>query len=360
MRWVVCGLVVLAAGCGSDGGNGTVADVSGGKDAGKDFVIPLDIPEFKFDLWDGNEDSDLQGDGTQIPDHWTADGEEGRFDPDLPGDKKGDGACVPQCTNTDGSEVECGPDGCGSLCGYCGYGEQCVTTDVSRGECLPTCIPKCAGKQCGPDGCYGQCPPGCDGGFKCGEDQKCYPDCNHDVNCAGKQCGTDGCGGQCGYCGAGFVCEGSTGQCITDPCAGLGTKGKCQGQTLQECVNGQVKETMCSSLGADWYCKWDALAQKYVCGQGCVPQCQFGDGSAKECGDDGCGGQCGGCPNGWGCEASICIPEVGGACGWITPTGTCINNVLWFCGGNALYAQNCPSQGMMCQYDHQAAKFQCK
>jgi hypothetical protein len=275
----------------------------------------------------------------------------------LPDDKGGDdGSCKPQCTLEDGSPKECGPDQCGSICGYCGYDEICV-----EGICKEYCEPKCAGKTCGPDGCYGTCPPGCDEDEVCGEDQLCYPFCDHDKNCEGKQCGPDGCGGSCGQCGLGLICNAETAQCDPHPCGDIPAKGKCtDDNVLLECIDDQPVETACQSLGEDYYCKWDGPNQKFVCAQGCVPTCVFPDGTPKECGYDGCYGVCGNCTDGWTCEAGSCYPVAGAACGWITTKGNCIENQLWFCNGGKLYVDDCPANGMTCGFDINTGTFKCK
>ena len=84
---------------------------------------------------------------------------------------------------------ECGDDGCGGNCGSCPFGEACVL-----GKCKE-CTADCAGKVCGDDGCGGNC-GACPVGEVCvlGKCKGCTPDC------AGKECGDDGCGGNCGSC----------------------------------------------------------------------------------------------------------------------------------------------------------------
>ncbi len=101
-------------------------------------------------------------------------------------------SCVPDCAGK-----QCGSDGCGGSCGTCPSGQQC---DAS-GQCAPIayCAGACGGQSkialCYCDSLctqYGDCCPDyqttCGGG--------CVPDC------AGKQCGDDGCGGSCGTCQA--------------------------------------------------------------------------------------------------------------------------------------------------------------
>ena len=108
---------------------------------------------------------------------------------------------------------------CRESCGWndedqryrCGYDGEDPSGQHPR-DC-PVCTPACGGKECGPDGCGGQCEPGCPTGaggpYQCRQgrcvDLSCIPDCN------GKACGDDGCGGLCGSCAAGQPCSG--GQC---------------------------------------------------------------------------------------------------------------------------------------------------
>lgn len=66
--------------------------------------------------------------------------------------------CVPTC-----AEKECGPDGCGGVCGACGEGANC-----EGGLCvaLPSCVPSCIDVTCGDDGCGVSC-------GDCGEGEQC-------------------------------------------------------------------------------------------------------------------------------------------------------------------------------------------
>ena len=272
-----------------------------------------------------------------------------------------DGSCKPQCTFEDDSPKECGPDGCGSICGFCEYGFSCVD-HVCKEYCEPQCTtPGGGAKQCGPDGCYGTCPPGCEGDFSCGDDGLCYPDCDHDAKCEGKQCGPDGCGGTCGSCGIGELCNEETGLCYPHPCGNIPDKGKCtEDNVLMECINNELVETSCPGLGDDFYCKWDGPTQKFVCSEGCVPNCKFPDETPKECGYDGCYGVCGNCTEGWPCEAGACYPAAGASCGWITQSGICMEKLLWFCNGGKLYIDDCEANGMNCGFDTGTGKYKCK
>ncbi|GAB4297578.1 MAG: hypothetical protein Kow0090_12890 [Myxococcota bacterium] len=95
----------------------------------------------------------------------------------------------------------------------CGKGEICA----GSGVCVEECEPQCFGKECGEDGCGGNCgicpadKPTCNKGGGC-EGGECQP------NCAGKECGTDGCGGVCGYCSGNEECS-VAGKCTSEVCS---------------------------------------------------------------------------------------------------------------------------------------------
>jgi hypothetical protein len=109
-------------------------------------------------------------------------------------------SCVPMCA----SKI-CGDNGCGGLCGFCPEGEMC--TD---GQC--GCDSSCTNRECGNNGCGDPCGT-CSGSSVCDPNGRC---CMR--GCAGKTCGDDGCGGSCGNCAGSDVCI--QGQCGVD--SGLG------------------------------------------------------------------------------------------------------------------------------------------
>lgn len=123
-----------------------------------------------------------------------------------------DVACVPQC-----ADKVCGDDGCGGSCGSCtgcdGVDDSlCVEDGSACAEpfCCPTCLP---GQQCGDDGCGGVCGPGCTENGTCDPETwtcVCAPDCSDP--CALD----DGCGNRCEACGDGQVCS-LVGSCTAEP-----------------------------------------------------------------------------------------------------------------------------------------------
>ena len=98
-----------------------------------------------------------------------------------------DAVCVPDCAGK-----ACGSDGCGGSCGECGPEDWCVND-----ECVPVggCIPNCTDKECGSDGCDGICgvcdaEEICKAGGVCGLPSSGSETCIDTYNCIA-QCGTD-------------------------------------------------------------------------------------------------------------------------------------------------------------------------
>lgn len=141
----------------------------------------------------------------------------------------------------------------------------------SDGSCT-ACVPQCDGKECGDDGCGGDCGycslPGQNFCNAAGTCEACTADCTDKI------CGDDGCGGSCGTCAAGTACE--LGLC-QQPEAGASCEGRCGDVAPDGCSC----EANCHEFGT-------CCVDVNVCG--CQPNCL-----GKECGPDGCGGFCGGC-----------------------------------------------------------------
>jgi subtilisin-like proprotein convertase family protein len=80
----------------------------------------------------------------------------------------------------------------------CSEGSVCL-----GGSCCQT---DCDGKECGDDGCNGDC------GLCSGPKELCNPElglCECEPDCEGKECGPDGCGGTCGECDDQLFCNGT-------------------------------------------------------------------------------------------------------------------------------------------------------
>lgn len=261
-------------------------------------------------------------------------------------------ACVPSCAGK-----SCGDDGCGGSCGACPPGELCSAITQA---CEPeACVPNCAGKACGDDGCGGNCGD-CAPNEQC-EANQCVPGTCVPV-CEGKICGPDGCGGACGTCPTGQIC-GSSGQCSTvcvASCEGLacGTDG-CGGS----CGTCEADETC--DIGVCTACTPDCTGKSCgadgcggICGECagadtctddglCVPVC-VADCSGKTCGLDGCGGSCGACVDGSVCADGNC--EVINGCGSVSFQGKCEGSVVVWCEAGALKNFDCASDSKLCGF----------
>lgn len=110
-------------------------------------------------------------------------------------------SCVPNCAGR-----LCGTDGCGGTCGAaCPAGQSC---NNGLGMCVQGINP-CEGIQCGPDGDGGTC-GSCPQDFTCTTQGSCSTSAGV---CGNKLCGPDGLGGSCGTCDPGEACT-ETGTCI--------------------------------------------------------------------------------------------------------------------------------------------------
>jgi len=177
-------------------------------------------------------------------------------------------------------------DSCGEQGDKAGDCECGCNADFTACKDPCDCIPDCTNKECGPDGCGGTCPPGCDSGYTCvggACEEECQPDCT------GKVCGADGCGGTCPPgCGPGQTCvDGACqGECQPDCIGKCCGDDKCGGECPDECAaTGQTCNT-----------------QTCLCEGQCTPDCD-----GKDCGPDGCGGECGTCDPGYDCEEGACV-----------------------------------------------------
>ena len=174
-----------------------------------------------------------------------------------------DKCCTPGCTGK-----ECGDDGCGGNCGDC----KTYANSFCNTSNLCDCVPDCIGKDCGDDGCGGNCGE-CLCGYSCTQGT-----CLEEDPCAGKECGSDGCGGSCGTCNCGETCQ--SGSCIFTNCAG------------KECGSDGCGGS-CGTCNCGSSCNQGTCLEEDPC-------------VGKECGDDGCGGSCGVCSCG-ACQSGVCV-----------------------------------------------------
>lgn len=192
---------------------------------------------------------------------------------------------------------------------------ECVCPDgrVKCGaECCAPGVSECCDNACCFGTCYGGelcCPAGmmvCDGACRdwecCGDgDCPARDVCDQDSHtcvcvpdCGGAVCGSDGCDGSCGTCPAGQTC----------------TNGACVCNMGHLCADGA-----CHQCCADADCTGNETCNLETHTCQCVLDC-----TGKVCGSDGCGGQCGTCPDGQTCSSS---GTCGCASGVLCADGTC-------------------------------------
>jgi WD40 repeat protein len=202
--------------------------------------------------------------------------------------------CGPDCVSCEGQATDkrCVFDGEGWGCGCeeqtesqdCAPGQSC---DQATDRC-GACQPDCAGRQCGSDGCDGQCAPGCQGNFLCDPSGQCVA-C--DPDCASKACGElSGCLRECDglgqECADGSWCQGNGDcqVCNTDPHCGLACQDCSQVDAGHHCMDDDPD--FCGCRNSD-DCPVGRVCQVglcYLCTPDCTDKC---DGA-----DDGCGGTC--------------------------------------------------------------------
>jgi hypothetical protein len=138
------------------------------------------------------------------------------------------------------------------------------------------------------------------------EQDACQP------NCEGRECGDDSCSGSCGTCPesiggqAVYQCT-PEGHCVLLKITGV----SCSKDA--ECVSGWCVQTSQGSICSvpcieecpgGWICEKVSDIEPYNACVPCVPNCE-----GKECGDDGCGGECGHCPTAQVCVEGLCQCE---------------------------------------------------
>ena len=207
--------------------------------------------------------------------------------------------------------------------------------------CVP-CSPDCEGRECGDDGCGGSCGE-CDDSLFCEWPGMCV---NGDPpQCFGKMCGPDSMGGSCGSCPTDWLCD-MVGHCHPPDgaCEGVApTGGMCHGGWLGHCDDGEMNWSHCKYDGCVVQEAGPAICQPVPC----LPDC-FG----RECGDDGCGGSCGVCPDGAGCHETlgVCALVPGGCEALVEGTeSACLGHVRIQCSdGGDVFGTDCTSLGQVC------------
>ncbi len=228
--------------------------------------------------------------------------------------------CIPDCAGK-----HCGPDGCGATCG------SCTEALCFEGKCLEDCSLVPPAGCCSGDKllrCVGNAPvlSDCDSmphcgwspfwsSYACGTEgleeesgthsKSCALDCS--ANCDAVECGPDGCGGSCGACVPGDTCM--LGECCTPSCSGL----------------------ECGPDGCGGSCGDCGVGQTCLDGMCCSPNC-----SGAVCGPDGCGGECGVCTSGT-CAGGMCVE----GCAGVPVVGCCHADKVYKCNGDQLLSLNC-------------------
>jgi len=236
-------------------------------------------------------------------------------------------SCIPQCAGK-----LCGDDGCGGVCGVCGTTNECVDGQCNQITCpsgeLPDCVGECFDAAWVGDG---YCDDGSWGAyFNCeyyawddGDCEPCTPECE------GLECGLDPvCAFPCGECNEGASCIDGlccVPQCEDKLCGADGCGGSCG-----ECEDGLSCE--------------DGLCV-------CQPDC-----AEKICGDDGCGGSCGTCGDGLSCMDDGCVPNFVDACD-IDTGDACLGPTVKECVPDTapepmfgMFVVDCEKHGSTCGY----------
>lgn len=257
------------------------------------------------------------------------------------------GACA-KCPTADCTGKECGDDGCGGNCGTCNTQDTCdglmwnPPTSCQNGHCVGAAVQNCEDQNpCTTDSCV----PG--------------QGCTYQESADGQTCIIGSCSGlvwtQPGACKGGKCQMGDQQSCddgydcTTDSCSSL--KGCASTLKPGYCLLGGCYQSgealssnackVCNSASPD---SWAEAADETSCGYGlwcqggacvCKPDC-----TGKQCGNDGCGGICSpGCTGNKVCSGGQCV------CG--------PNDHLACSGGDLHWFDSCGSVGALikaCQY----------
>ena len=175
---------------------------------------------------------------------------------------------------------------------------RAIVAGVDTYQITAVCIPDCEGRECGPNGCGGQCGPACNAAAG----QVCKP---NGVCCDTSDC-SEACAGYCsfGVCGPDETCcvpscttpDGKFTECGIGFCGmDCGTADDGNECTVDTCVDGLISNQPFTDLSYG-VCGTSGVCQSGTCCEtGCV-----------ECGQGECGIICGTCVGDQVCTESVC------------------------------------------------------
>jgi agmatine/peptidylarginine deiminase len=266
-----------------------------------------------------------------------------------------DSRCVPQPIQCPADDDPCTDEVCvGGACttrpspeccatdAECDDENACTTDACVEGRCAHTAKQCPAGQTCNP--ATGQCAAGC------------VP------QCAGRQCGADGCGGSCGTCGGGAQCF--VGMCVND-CVGVPYEGCCDGAVAWYCnpQAGTLVSEPCGEGQAAAYpfCGWTGPQNGYYCSDaevgaepsGALPlECE----AYLICLDADC-------DEGEICDpvAGGCVPDPNTVCDEMPFEGCCEGDSVVWCEDGLRYSADCGqnSPPTTCGWDGDNGFFNC-
>jgi len=140
-------------------------------------------------------------------------------------------------------------------------------------------------------------------------------------NCAGKHCGDDGCGGECGSCSTGKRCE--NGICVDDICVADLTSVTCANNLCGMQKNNCGIDVNCSIINSVSCLTCVSKTKQEICG-------------TWKCGDkiNNCGTNilCGNCNSGYNCINGQCIVEESFDCSQCSPSNVrCVDDTAGSC-----------------------------
>jgi len=166
------------------------------------------------------------------------------------------------CDGTDLSGETCATFGIDNPDGILKCNVNCIFETIGCQESESACQPDCENKECGNDGCQGECTPGCSDDEICDAYGRCI-ECTSATQCSdNNDCTTDTCdSGTCYHSEINGCCTSNTDcndydVCTTDTCNAVGD---CVRTDINGCCN---SNTDCNDNSA---CTTDACTDNHVC-----------------------------------------------------------------------------------------------